>query len=224
MTTYAQIGRVSSASVHKGTGKSWDQWVAILDKAGARSWTHPEIVAYLKKRHKLSLWWQQGVTLGFEIATGRRIEGQNAKGQYQVTVTKSLSTGVAAVWKSLVSKKGARLWLRPLYDVAFEVGNTFETDDGFFGEIRTMKKNRRIRMSWQDPNWLKGTYVQVTLVDRPGEKSILVVDHGQIVDLRIQATLRKRWKSAASDFTDALAAQAQSPARTKALKRTTKRV
>lgn len=196
--THKQIGRVSSASVFKATGKNWDEWLAILDKAGARSWTRSEIVAFLKKKYKLRPWWQQGVTHGFEVATGRRIDGQNAKGQYTITATKSMPCNVKKVWKLVISKEGKEAWLKPLYEVAVEAGKTFETEDGFFGEIRTLKKDRRIRMTWQDPNWNKNTVVQLTLVDKPNGKSILVIDHSQILDLRIQARLRKRWKDAVS--------------------------
>ena len=53
-------------------------------------WTHGEIVAFLKVRYKLRPWWQQGVASGFEIATGRRVDGQNTKGLYTTTATKSL--------------------------------------------------------------------------------------------------------------------------------------
>lgn len=200
MEKYAQIGRVSTASVFKATRKHWNEWIEILDKAGARSWTHQEIVAFLKKRHKLGPWWQQGVAVGFEIATGRRVEGQNLKGEYMVTTTKSLSVPAAKAWKKLISEKGVTIWLKPLFKVPVKEGTQFETEDGYFGEIRTIKKARRLRLSWSDPDWLKKTVVQVTLVDRPKEKSILVIDHTQILDSRVQARMRARWRTAADEL------------------------
>jgi len=197
---YSKIGRVSSESVEKATGKTWDQWIAILEKAGARSWTHQEIVAFLKKKHKLGPWWQQGVTLGFEIAIGRRVEGQNAKGEYSLTVTQSLHLDVKKVWKHFVSEEGKTIWLQPLFPVEIKPKNTFETQDGFFGEFRTMKKERRIRMTWQDPNWDGGTTVEVIFVARANGNSIVCINHGKIKDLRIQAKLRTRWRQALDEF------------------------
>ena len=38
--TYA---RINSEAVQKRTGKSWDEWFAILDGAGAKTMTHQEI-------------------------------------------------------------------------------------------------------------------------------------------------------------------------------------
>src|SRR5688572_1797323 len=75
-----KIGKVKSESVLKCTGKSWAQWIAILEKAGARWMTHKEIVAFLKK-YKLSQWWQQGVATGYEMHIGRKAEGRNEKGE-----------------------------------------------------------------------------------------------------------------------------------------------
>jgi hypothetical protein len=200
-----RIGRVSTESVHKGTRKHWDEWLSILDKAGATTWTHRETTAWLKKRYRLSPWWQQGVAIGYELARGKRVEGQNSKGEYQLTVTKSLHTGGAKAWKLLVSGEGLAVWLRPLFEVRVKPKTQFETEDGFFGEFRTMRgtgRVRRIRLSWSDPEWGSSTYVQLTLVDRPKDKSILVFDHGKIKDVRIQTKLRRRWRVAADAFAE----------------------
>jgi hypothetical protein len=70
--TIDKIGRVTSASVQKGTGRNWDQWIAILEKAGARSWSHRETVDLLTKRYKLTPWWQQGVAWGLSITPEKR--------------------------------------------------------------------------------------------------------------------------------------------------------
>lgn len=195
-TSYERLGRVTTQSVFKCTGKHWHEWIAILDKAGARSWTHQEIVAFLKKKYKLGPWWQQGVTSGFELAIGRRIEGQNAKGEYSLTATKSLPLGALKVWNLLLSKEGQAAWLKPLYPVTLAPGHAFETSDGFFGEVRTMKKAQRIRMTWQDPNWEKKTVLQIHLVPRPNDKSLLAFTHDEIKHLKTQSLLRARWKTA----------------------------
>jgi uncharacterized protein YndB with AHSA1/START domain len=201
---YEKVGKVSSQSVHQHTGKNWKTWIQLLEKAGARSFTYQEIVALLRKKYRLSPWWQQGVALGFEIATGRRRVGQDAKGKYMVTATKSLSVDVKAVWKKLVSPKGMEIWLRPLSPLRIAPKNPFETKDGYFGEIRTMAKARRIRLSWHDPFWKKPAVVEVQLVPRPGKKAILVFNHTGIPDERTRETLRARWREAADDIAKTL--------------------
>jgi uncharacterized protein YndB with AHSA1/START domain len=194
---YDVVGKVSSQSVERYTGKSWKTWVLLLDKAGARHLTHKEIVGLLRKKYRLTPWWQQGVALGFEIATGRRKVGQDLKGKYMVTATKSLHRDVTAVWTLLLSAKGLEIWLRPLSKVAIKPNSPFETKDGFFGEIRTVTKHRKIRLSWQDPEWEKRTTVEMILVKRPERKSILVFNHTGIPDEGTRELLRKRWRIAA---------------------------
>ncbi len=195
-TNFDKVGKVSTESVFKHTHKHWKEWVAILERAGAQRWTYQEIAAYLKKKHKLTPWWQQGVALGFEIATGRRRVGQDAKGHYMVTATKSLPCKVTKVWKFLVADEGLAVWMQPLSPVKVQTGVPFETTDGFFGEIRTLKKERRIRMYWQDPAWGKRTVVEIMLVPRPEGKSILVFNHTGLRDPATREQLRKRWKAA----------------------------
>lgn len=188
------IGRVSTDSVYKGSGKHWDDWVPLLEKAGARNWSHKEIVAYLAKKHKLTPWWQQGVTLGFEIATGRRIEGQTQKGDYTVTATKSLAFDAKTVWKLLSSDEGVRIFLNSISEFSFKKGATFETADGYFGEVRTLKAGAKVRLSWQDED-AKGI-VQIAVYPKVSKKSLLVLDHSQIKTARKKEEFRARWREA----------------------------
>lgn len=199
-----KLGRVTSASVKKCTGRDWNEWIEILDHAGARAWTHPEIVAFLRKKYRLSPWWQQGVTHGFELAIGRRIEGRNAKGELSITATKTLMARGPKVWKLLASPRGMALWLRPLSPVTLKAGNAFETEDGYFGEMRTLLAGKRVRLTWQDPAWEKKSVLQIHVVPREGEKCVVVFQHDQLLDARAQPKLRSRWKAALDALAHAL--------------------
>lgn len=194
---YQQIGKVSSESVEKHTGRGWKYWMDVLQKAGARTWTYQEIVAHLKKKHRLTPWWQHGVALGFEIFTGRRAVGQDAKGKYMVTATCSLPHSAHAVWNALMSQAGQAIWLDPMYSLELEPGAAFETNDGFYGEVRTLKIARRLRLAWQDPAWDFKTVLEVHLVPRPGQKAILVFNHTGLDSEQTKARLKIRWRAAA---------------------------
>ena len=39
------LGRVSSESVREGTGRGWQDWLAVLDAAGAADWDHKQIAS-----------------------------------------------------------------------------------------------------------------------------------------------------------------------------------
>ena len=195
-----KIGRVTSASVHKGTGRDWDEWLGILNRVGARAWTHQEIVAFLKKKYKLSAWWQQGVTLGYELATGRRQEGQSLKGDYSLTATKSMPLTVKKLWQLVVSREGTQAWLKPLSPFSLRVGAEYECEGGIFGKVRTLKAPERIRLSWQDTEWPKSTVLSVMLVPRPAGKSIFVLQHNGLASPALRETMRSHWKAAIADL------------------------
>jgi uncharacterized protein YndB with AHSA1/START domain len=188
-----QVGKIPTESVFKHTGKHWKEWVLLLEKRGARQWTYQELVAFLKKTHKLTPWWQQSVALGFEIATGKRQPGQDAKGRYGLTATKTLPWSTSRVWNFLISQPGVETWLQPLSPVNIRPKTPFETKTGFFGEIRTVTPRRRIRLHWQDPHWEKHTAVEIVLVTHP-QKTILVINHTALPTPQTQSSLRIYWK------------------------------
>ena len=193
---FDKVGLVTAKSVQKHTQKNWEQWIRILEKVGARNWNHQEIVAFLVKKYKLDLWWQQQVTSGFEIAIGRRVVGQTLAGKYTTTTTKSLHIGKKEAWKFLTSPAGQALWLKPLSPVTLLPGQSFETEDGAFGEIRTMKSGERLRMTWQESDWEKHTTVQFMVLGRTKNRSMVVINHENILSARQKIALKQRWVNA----------------------------
>ena len=64
------------------TGKSWAQWIATLDAAGAPAMNHTQIAALVHEQHGVPGWWAQGVTVGYERIRGRRSKNQVAGGTF----------------------------------------------------------------------------------------------------------------------------------------------
>ncbi|AHZ83978.1 SRPBCC domain-containing protein [Bdellovibrio bacteriovorus] len=191
------LNKVTAVSVEKHTGKNWDQWIKILNDQGAKNLSHKEIVALLgKKAFKMKEWWRQIVTSGYEVHIGRRQEGRNQKGELSATVTRTFYISAEKLWKLLESAEGQAAWLKPLSRFKFKPKNVFETEDGFFGEIRTMREGERLRMSWQDPEWHKPTIVQIYVMGRDENKSMLAFMHDGIKDTRSKAAIRDRWNEA----------------------------
>lgn len=190
------INRVSDASVFKATGKEWDEWIKIMEKAGARTWRHGEMTEFLARKHKLSLWWRQIVASGYQVAVGLRAEGRNSKGQYSITATKMVPFGAKKAWAILASPEGLEIWLRPLGPFKLKPKAAFETDGGVFGEVRTMVAGTRARLSWRDSDEGKASTVQVQVYPRPKGRAMYVIQHDGLVDGRLREDLRARWKGA----------------------------
>src|SRR3954471_7625806 len=98
--TKTEKNNMSSEAVKKATGKTWPQWLKVLDAAGCKKMTHKQIVEVVNKKFKVGLWWQQMVTVGYEQARGLRVKHQNAGG-FGVNVNKTLAVDadeIFAAW------------------------------------------------------------------------------------------------------------------------------
>ena len=201
---YDKIAQISAQSVKKATEKDWATWIEILEQAGVRQWSHQEIVALLAKKYKLSLWWRQWVAIGYEIAVGKRVEGQNLKGQYSTTSTKSLDIEAKKIWNFICSPEGLKIWLKPLSEFELKPGHSYECLGEVFGEVRTVKPGSRARLTWQEIEWSKPTIVQILVVPRPKRKSILAIQHENILDSRTKSRMAQHWRRALTDVKIAL--------------------
>lgn len=190
---YEKLVRTTSASLAKHTGRSWDEWIALLTKAGALNWPRREIVLYARKTYRLTPWWEQIVASGFEIAVGRRIEGQNEKGLYAAAGSKTFHVGAKKMWKWLVAHP--EVWLRSVDPVAIKTGTQFESSEGAFGEIRTIAAGRSVRFRWQQDDWEKHTTCVVSVFPRQGEKCIVTFGEDGIASARAKEERKKYWKS-----------------------------
>lgn len=72
------------------TGRTHEQWRAILLGAGARQWSHSEIARHLMDAHGVDGWWAQGITVDFEQAHQGRLPGQRADGTFAVSRTQTV--------------------------------------------------------------------------------------------------------------------------------------
>lgn len=200
------IDTVSDTSIKKHSGKVWKDWIQILTKAGAKNWTHQEIVAFLKTKHKQSTWWRQIIANGFEVSTGKRIAGQSLKGTYSATITKSVAINHKVAWKLISSQEGLQIWLKPMSPMVLKKGEAFEIEGGIFGEVRTLKAPERIRLSWRDLDWEKGTVVQFQIHKKKEDKCLLVIQHDGLKTARLKAEMRTHWRNVIEEIAEILLA------------------
>jgi hypothetical protein len=90
---------IGDAAVQAKTGKTWFDWFAILEAAGAPVMSHKQIVAYLRGKHDIAPWWQQMVTVTYEQSRGLRDKHQKADG-YAISRGRTLNHSVAAVYRA----------------------------------------------------------------------------------------------------------------------------
>src|SRR6185503_2883307 len=145
----AKTPRLSDEAVQAKTGKTWKEWFAILDKAGAKKLSHQQIVKYLSAEQGVGPWWQQMVTVTYEQARGLRDKHQKPNG-YEISVSRTLNQPVAKLFKSFSDERLRKRWLE---------------EDGL--SLRTATANKSLRLNWIDGK----TTLQVSFVAKTPDKT-----------------------------------------------------
>jgi uncharacterized protein YndB with AHSA1/START domain len=182
----------SDASVRKATGRSWGEWRALLDKAGAARMTHREIVRWLAPLLP-NPWWQQSVTVEYEKTVRRRQVGQTAESGFQIGVQRTLPYPAPQVWDVLLSPRGLAVWLGRTGRLRLQKGARYRTRDGARGELRSITPGSFLRLSWQPARWEKPSILQLRVQDKDGRAAVQFHQE-KLPDARIREAMRARWR------------------------------
>jgi uncharacterized protein YndB with AHSA1/START domain len=165
--------KISDEAVAAKTGKSWKQWFAILDREGARTKSHQDIVAVLAKKHDLGSWWQQMVAVSYEQAKGLRARHEKPEG-FQITRSKTIAATVGDVFEAWGNTRRRAQWL-----------------PGSRLTIRKATENKTLRITWGD-----GTMIEVGFFPKGVGKTQVAVQHGKLVTARAAAAQKLFWGDA----------------------------
>jgi hypothetical protein len=166
---YAALAGMSDASVSKRTGRSWDEWVVVLDGAHAAERPHGEI-AKMVSSLGVPDWWSQMVTVGYERIRGLRERGQRRDGGYEASKSRTYNVPVATLFDAFVITSQRNRWL-PVR-VA----------------VRSAAPRKRMRIEWNDK-----TVVQVGFLDKGSSKSAVAIQHQKLRDKTAAATMKQSW-------------------------------
>lgn len=162
---------ISADAVKKATGKTWDEWCAVLDKAGCKKMTHKEIVAVLSEQHGLGPWWQQMVTVGYEQARGLRVKHETTAG-FSISRSKTLPVPIADAFAAWNDKRKRLKWL---------------ADPDF--TIRKATENRSLRITWIDG----ATDIDVMFYVKGKDKCQVTVQHSRLKNEKQAAKMKAYW-------------------------------
>jgi hypothetical protein len=92
--------------IERATNRSWDDWLAFMDKIDARSLDHHSIAVKVYAELEGTIdnlgWWTQAVTVAYEQYIGRRIPGQRPDGTFQTSVSKATPLSMKALMEKWV--------------------------------------------------------------------------------------------------------------------------
>jgi hypothetical protein len=181
----AEKAGMSDAAVAKKTGRTWAQWVSVLDSFGAQRLAHREIARHLHEVEGLPAWWTQTVTVGYERIRGLREKGQRRGGGFDVNKSKTYPVPLATLWTAAVRCKP---WLG-------EVG------------VRMSKATKPKSMRWR---WSDGTPIDVNFWPRGEAKSQLQLQHKSVATREEAARLRAFWSERLAKLGEVLAGASRS--------------
>lgn len=177
--------------------------MALLNQHGCQNLTHKELVKLLKTKFKLTIWWQQEVARGYQIAIGRRLEQQTLKGTYTTTTTKTIAISKTQLYKLLVSKEGQSIWLDPITPIKIKKDAQFECYGGIYGDFRTIKSPELLRLSWHNEDWEKKSTLQVHIYPKK-TNCLLVFSHVDLPSLSAKNQMHSRWRKALDEIAEKL--------------------
>lgn len=170
----------NTAGIAAATGRAWDDWVDLLDAAGAREMGHTEIarqtLELMPEAVERREWWAQGTAIAYEQHTGLRVPGQSCDGDFQTAVSKTVPGDMdraLAAWRELVGGRE-------------EFGGV--PLDG----PATTSSTEKWRY-WRVP-LADGTRVSVNISGKPGGKASVSVNHTKLDSAEAIDFWKPLWK------------------------------
>jgi hypothetical protein len=166
-----KLNGMSSEAVKKATGKTWPQWLKLLDAAGCKTMDHKQIVAVVSSKYGIGPWWQQMVTVGYEKARGRQ-KGEKPDG-FSFSVSKTIGVDADAIYHAWFDAKTRAKWL------AEEL------------TITTSTPRRSVRFKW-DADDTRGNAM---LYPKVAGKCQITVEHNKLPNAAAATKMKKFWSA-----------------------------
>jgi hypothetical protein len=172
---------MSDATVKAKTGRSWAEWRTTLDKLGAENMDHTTIVKLIAAKYKLTWWWAQGVTIGYERLTGKRALYQKKDG-FAASISKTFSASAKTLFSVFDNEHSRRALL------------------GVDVMSSTRRPAKSLRFAWP-----RGGRVVIEFYPKPGRKTQITVQHEKLAKATDVMRQKKFWRGvlvAAEGFAD----------------------
>ena len=169
-----RLAGVGSEAVMRATGRAWDEWLKVLDRAGAKALPHKEIALMLSRKFEVPDWWSQMVTVGYEQARGLRSVNQRTNG-FAANASRTVDTPLHRLFDAWSDPQVRSRWL---LDAPVEV--------------RRSTDGKSIRMTWT----VGDSNVDVGFFAKGADKSQVQVEHSKLRSAAAVAKQKAFWSDA----------------------------
>jgi uncharacterized protein YndB with AHSA1/START domain len=153
-----RLAGIGTDAVARATGRAWDQWLAILDNAGAVAMPHKAIAGLLAEKYGLPSWWSQMVTVGYEQARGLREAHEKPDG-FTATASRTVGASLERLFRAWEDASLRSLWLGAAP-----------------AEMRTARRGKSMRFAWK----LGESSVVVNFHPKGEGRSQVTVEHNRL--------------------------------------------
>lgn len=111
---------------------------------------------------------------------------------WEIGVRRTLPLSVDQAWVLLMTQPGLGYWLGHGINAHFKKGDTYKTDEGTTGDIRSFETGKLIRMRWQPRDWDFESTLQVRV--NPAKKGATIsFHHERLEDSDQREKMRAHW-------------------------------
>jgi len=167
---YDALAKMSGEKLQNATGRSWPEWVALLDAFDGTKKSHRESAVYVASLGTPD-WWTQTVVVGYERIRGLRAVGQRREGFWEASKSRTYAVPVSTLFAAFKDAKKRARWL-----------------PGVKVTIRTAMEDRSMRIGLAD-----GTLVAVGFMAKGEGKSAVAVQHTKLPSKAEADRLKAFW-------------------------------
>ncbi|HZW08445.1 MAG TPA: hypothetical protein VFF69_00940 [Phycisphaerales bacterium] len=178
-----KAGGISDEAVVRATGRTKQEWFAILDRFDVAANGHKGAAIHVHEKHGCPEWWSQMVVVGYEQARGLREKHQTPRG-YQVGASKTIAAPVERAFEAFADAKPRRQWL-----------------PGIQLEVRRATKPKSLRITFVSGAGLEGydekpSNVDVNLYAKGDDKCMVQVQHDKLANAADGERMKAFWGEA----------------------------
>lgn len=166
---YLELAGMSDEAVAAKTGRTWPEWVRVLDTIGASELPHREIARWLEEELG-TYWWPQAVAVGYERIRGLREVGQQRSGEFDANRSKTFAVPIERLFQVFADDEVRDKWL------------------GTAATVSTATPHKSLRMRLED-----GSPVNVYLTSKSPTKASVQVQQRKLRSKEAVTEARAAW-------------------------------
>lgn len=120
-----------------------------------------------------------------------KIVGETKDSGFQFGLRKTFNMPYEEVWDFMFSADGLKIWLGSLANELAEKVH-YKTKEGIEGEIRLIKENSHIRLTWKKKGWDNVSQLQVRIMKNEG-KTVISFHHDHLLDVNQRSEMDVHW-------------------------------